>query len=72
MVIGAIAESLCFADASSFSRAFRREFGMSPSDVRAATLSGLRPADQARRSPDSQARSLTIVFADGAAARLLA
>jgi AraC-like DNA-binding protein len=42
--IGLIAESLCFADASNFSRAFRREFGMSPSDVRAAALAGLPPA----------------------------
>jgi AraC-like DNA-binding protein len=41
--IGRIAELLCFADASSFSRAFRREFGMSPRDVRAASLSGLQP-----------------------------
>ena len=39
--IGSIAEALCFADASSFSRAFRREFGMSPSDVRAASLEGM-------------------------------
>ncbi|HWK63522.1 MAG TPA: AraC family transcriptional regulator [Rhizobiaceae bacterium] len=29
-----IAEELCFCDASSFSRAFRNEFGMSPRDVR--------------------------------------
>ncbi len=42
--IGRIAEVLCFADASSFSRAFRREFGMAPSDVRATSLNGLRPA----------------------------
>jgi AraC-like DNA-binding protein len=41
--IGRIAEVLCFADASSFSRAFRREFGMSPRDVRAASLAGLQP-----------------------------
>lgn len=41
--IGSIAESLCFADASSFSRAFRREFGMAPSDVRASSLAGLHP-----------------------------
>jgi AraC-like DNA-binding protein len=41
--IAGIAETLCFADASSFSRAFRREFGMSPSDVRASSLGGLRP-----------------------------
>ena len=35
--ITAIAEGLCFADTSGFSRAFRREFGASPSDVRAAS-----------------------------------
>lgn len=39
--VSRIAEMLCFADASSFSRAFRREFGMSPRDVRAAALAGL-------------------------------
>ncbi|MBL6612598.1 MAG: helix-turn-helix domain-containing protein [Reyranella sp.] len=44
LAIGAIAEMLCFADASSFTRAFRREFGMAPSDVRAATQAGLAPA----------------------------
>jgi AraC-like DNA-binding protein len=42
--IGIIAESLCFADASNFSRAFRREFGMSPRDVRAAAQIGGAPA----------------------------
>ena len=41
--VAKIAELLCFADASSFSRAFRREFGMSPSDVRAASLIGPPP-----------------------------
>ena len=35
--ITAIAEELCFADTSSFSRAFRREFTASPSDVRATS-----------------------------------
>lgn len=39
-----IAEMLCFADASSFSRAFRREFAVNPRDVRAASLSGLYPS----------------------------
>jgi AraC-like DNA-binding protein len=42
--IAKIAELLCFADASSFSRAFRREFGLSPSDVRTASQAGPRPA----------------------------
>jgi AraC-like DNA-binding protein len=42
--IGMIAETLCFADASSFSRAFRREFGITPSDLRVASLSGVAPA----------------------------
>ena len=46
--IGVIAETLCFANASSFSRAFRREFGLSPSDVRAAALSGHAPAPTPR------------------------
>lgn len=34
--IAAIAHDLCFADSSSFSRAFRTMFGLSPGDVRAA------------------------------------
>ena len=50
--IGRVAELLCFADGSSFSRAFRREFGMSPSDVRAACLAGL-PPEAAPRNPVS-------------------
>jgi AraC-like DNA-binding protein len=45
--IAQIAEMLCFSDASSFSRAFRREFGISPSDVRAASYAGLPPSSLA-------------------------
>ncbi|HEU5096730.1 MAG TPA: helix-turn-helix domain-containing protein [Reyranella sp.] len=41
--VAKIAELLCFADASNFSRAFRREFGMSPSDARAASMTGPPP-----------------------------
>jgi AraC-like DNA-binding protein len=41
--ISATAEDLCFADASSFSRTFRREFAHSPGEMRAATLAGLAP-----------------------------
>jgi AraC-like DNA-binding protein len=39
--VSEIAEDLCFANASSFSRTFKREFGYTPSDVRSAALSGL-------------------------------
>jgi AraC-like DNA-binding protein len=39
--ISAVAEDLCFTDASSFSRVFKREFGCSPSEARSA---GLAPA----------------------------
>jgi AraC-like DNA-binding protein len=42
--ISAIAEDLCFADASSFSRTFKREFGHTPSEVRSAALGGLAPS----------------------------
>jgi len=41
--ISAIAEDLCFADASSFSRTFKREFSHSPGEVRSAALAGLAP-----------------------------
>ncbi len=44
MSISAIAEDLCFADASSFSRTFRREFGHSPGEARSAALAGLAPS----------------------------
>ncbi|WP_421996372.1 helix-turn-helix domain-containing protein [Reyranella sp.] len=46
--IGRVAEMLCFADASGFSRAFRREFGVTPKEVRLAALSGLPPAPPSR------------------------
>lgn len=42
--IGKIAEMLCFTDPSSFSRAFRREFGITPGEVRTASQCGLHPA----------------------------
>jgi AraC-like DNA-binding protein len=58
--IAAIAETLCFADASNFSRAFRREFGISPSEVRAASLVGLPPAATSKVPAGSETHS----FAD--------
>jgi len=58
--IAAIAETLCFADASNFSRAFRREFGMSPSEVRAAALVGAAPATPTKVAAGSETSS----FAD--------
>ena len=48
--ISAIAEDLCFADASSFSRTFRREFGHSPGEVRSAALAGHAPPAMPRSS----------------------
>jgi len=41
--IAAIAEELCFPDASGFSRAFRRAFGTNARDVRAAAQAGGAP-----------------------------
>ncbi len=57
--IAAIADELCFADASGFSRAFRHEFGMSPSDVRAASLAGLAPAAASKDRIGSEIRNLS-------------
>lgn len=44
--IAAIAEGLGFPDPSSFSRSFKKEFGLTPKDVVCATLSGI-PASAA-------------------------
>jgi AraC-like DNA-binding protein len=52
--ISAVTEDLCFADTSSFSRAFKREFGHSPSEVRSAALAGLAPSAKAARRLFSQ------------------
>ena len=56
--IAAIAEELCFANGSGFSKAFRHEFGMSPSDVRAASLAGLAPATMPKVRVDPERRKL--------------
>jgi AraC-like DNA-binding protein len=57
--ISEIAEALCFSDASGFSRAFRREFGMAPMEVRAAARSGMRPAPGRRHSVPREVRNFS-------------
>ena len=51
--ISTIAEDLCFADASSLSRAFKREFGQSPGEVRSAALARQAPPAMPRSSEPS-------------------
>lgn len=57
--VGKIGELLCFADASTFSRAFRREFGMSPKDVRASSGAGLPPSPLGKNRRDDAAHTFT-------------
>jgi AraC-like DNA-binding protein len=56
--ISSIAEDLCFADASSFSRTFKRAFGQSPSDVRSAALAGLTSTAARRGAAAKEAAGL--------------
>jgi len=51
--VSAIAEDLCFVDASSFSRTFKREFGHRPGEVGSAALAGLAPPAMLRYSAPS-------------------
>ena len=54
--ISALAEDLCFADGSSFSRAFKREFDCSPSEVRSAAVGGMQLVTlPKRRAPSEKA-----------------
>jgi AraC-like DNA-binding protein len=57
--ISVIAEDLCFADASSFSRVFKREFGCSPSEARSVAVTGLKPA-----TPRSRVQSDRVDFGE--------
>ena len=61
--VAALGEAFGFHDPSSFSRAFRREFGLAPQEVRAAALSGARlEADFAGPQLAAEARSLREVL----------
>jgi len=55
--IAAIGEELCFADTSGFSRAFRREFSASPSEVRAASRTGQKLHESPSHTNSAAARS---------------
>jgi len=60
--IADVGEELCFADTSGFSRAFRREFSVSPSEVKAAarTVPNLRESSTDTKS--ATARSLCSIL----------
>jgi len=55
--ITVIGEELCFADTSGFSRAFRREFSASPSEVRAAARTGQKPSESSAHAKSAAART---------------
>ena len=57
--ISSIAEMLCFSDHSAFSRAFRREYGMTPGEVRALSSAGLPPAPSGKDIADLVVRTFT-------------
>ncbi|MGH6761987.1 MAG: helix-turn-helix domain-containing protein [Phyllobacterium sp.] len=58
MPIFRIAENACFYDASSFSRAFKQEFGVNPRDIRADTHFARPESQPIHRSPACQPQDL--------------
>lgn len=57
--IASIAEAFGFYDASTFSRAFRREFGVTPSDLGMAARVGAAPSRPYRPAMEADTRTLT-------------
>lgn len=56
--VSALARVLCFEDPSSFSRAFKKAFGLSPMETRQAALSGASRSVPREIRSDSEARNL--------------
>jgi AraC-like DNA-binding protein len=57
LTVSAIAHSLCFSEASTFARTFRREFGVAPTDVRDAAQAGLSPIPLAEPADEPPAKA---------------
>jgi AraC-like DNA-binding protein len=57
--IAEVSASLCFFDPSTFSRAFRREFGVTPMEVRSTSRSGLQLAKHHQNSGSRQSRNFS-------------
>jgi AraC-like DNA-binding protein len=62
--IVAIARDFCFEDASGFSRAFRREFGFSASDIRSAARAGILLTGTVRTQLEVEAICFADLFRD--------
>jgi len=60
--ITAVADELCFAGASPFGRAFRREFNASTSEVRAAARPGQKLRESSTHTKSAAARSLWCIL----------
>jgi AraC-like DNA-binding protein len=56
--VAAIAGGLGFLDPSSFSRSFKKEFGLTPKDVMHATLSGIPMGAVSENGRESEVRNL--------------